>query len=468
MRLDEHGRWVSDDGAYVWDEAAQTWQSVSTAPPVGPAVAPSWSGTSAPSAPSAHSGAPTAGGSAGAPGAASGTDTSRAGVSGSGPVEATATGALPAYGSATQFGRWSLTGEHALTTEQPQTGGQPRPGDQTRMGEQPRTAGPMAPGGLAAAGGLATTGGLGMPTGPGAPGGLGASGGPAGSGRGTDAAGGPGASAGPGAVGGLGATGTPGTAGASGTTGGLSPTGGLGVAGGPLGDIGSTGPVGWGGNRPAGPWNADSEQTGEIRRVGGAATHTGATPLRAAGVAHWDDELDDDLDDDSHLPPGRDEEEGRSGWAPSRGRADGRVPGGTPPARPGAVGPDAGIGGRLSALTRQARQRPIVLIVATVALVCLGLALVGYLALGGGDSGTGQTAGATTSGHAQYDKDVRNAYLGSCLDVSNGNESYCTCTLDKLEATYTQEEYRRFSASVQSESSQRIVREIYAACRDKR
>ncbi|MCM3923229.1 hypothetical protein ND748_16365, partial [Frankia sp. AiPs1] len=40
MRLDEHGRWVSDDGAYLWDEAAQTWQPSSAVPPTSSSGGP--------------------------------------------------------------------------------------------------------------------------------------------------------------------------------------------------------------------------------------------------------------------------------------------------------------------------------------------------------------------------------------------------------------------------------------------
>ncbi|MCM3885182.1 hypothetical protein, partial [Frankia sp. R82] len=338
-----------------------------------------------------------------------GTGAAGPGTPGLGLAGAAGTGVLPAYGSAAQFGHWALTGEQTLTGAQTPADEQHRAGEQTPIGEQPWTAGPKAPGGLASTGGLGTT------AGPVAPGGLGA-------------------------------------------------------AGGLSSDAGSTGPVGRADPRGPGPWNTDSEQTGEIRRPidqtgeirrpGSTAMHTGATPLRSAGVAHWDDELDDEFDP---APHGQDDTGGRSGWAPSRGRLDPRAPQVT---RGGAAA--TGLPARVSAAVREARRRPVVLIVATVVLVFLGLGAVGYLALSGGDSAGGPSTGATAAGHGQYDKDVRNAYLGSCLDVSNGNESYCTCTLDKLEATYTQEEYRRFSASVQSESSQRIVREIYAACRDKR
>src|SRR5215468_9780296 len=62
MRLDEHGRWVSDDGAYIWDEPAQVWQPVASLPQVtGPLQAAS------------SAGAPTAGWpeAASSPGAAS-------------------------------------------------------------------------------------------------------------------------------------------------------------------------------------------------------------------------------------------------------------------------------------------------------------------------------------------------------------------------------------------------------------
>ncbi|MCM3926123.1 hypothetical protein ND748_31200, partial [Frankia sp. AiPs1] len=127
-----------------------------------------------------------------------------------------------------------------------------------------------------------------------------------------------------------------------------------------------------------------------------------------------------------------------------------------------------GLAGRVGGFLRQARERPPLLIAAIVVLVCVGLGVAGFLAFGGGGSDGGSAVGAAAAGKGHYTKTVREAYLSSCLDVSNGNEGYCTCTLDKLEATYTEEEYKRFNASVQSESSRRIVREMYAACRDKR
>jgi hypothetical protein len=203
--------------------------------------------------------------------------------------------------------------------------------------------------------------------------------------------------------------------------------------------------------------DGDGESTGEIRRATGPMG-AGAPPARVAGVAHWDDDLDDEMDGDA--APGLDDEDDdgpvEPGWAPSGGRVPERG------SRPAAGG--GGFGG----LLRGVRDRPPVLIGAIVVLVCVGLGIAGFLALGGGGSDGGSPSGASAAGRGVYDKSVRDAYLSSCLDVSNGNEGYCTCTLDKLEATYTQEEYQRFSANVQSASSQRIVREIYAACRDKR
>ncbi|ABW16107.1 serine/threonine protein kinase [Parafrankia sp. EAN1pec] len=65
-----------------------------------------------------------------------------------------------------------------------------------------------------------------------------------------------------------------------------------------------------------------------------------------------------------------------------------------------------------------------------------------------------------------YDETIRSNYLDACLGVSDGNQPYCTCTLEKLEANYTQEEYLQYNANVDSPESQQVTRTIYNACRD--
>ncbi|MBE3203004.1 hypothetical protein [Parafrankia sp. CH37] len=134
---------------------------------------------------------------------------------------------------------------------------------------------------------------------------------------------------------------------------------------------------------------------------------------------------------------------------------DGAAAGGVDPA-PGL----AGLTGRIAAMLR----RPTAIAIATAVVLVVALGVAGFVVLGGGDDkSTTATGSAVPEG--RYDATVRQTYIDACLGVSNGNERYCTCTLQKLEDKYSQEQYLAFSRDVESEDSQRIVREVYTACR---
>ncbi|WP_462185730.1 MULTISPECIES: hypothetical protein [unclassified Frankia] len=389
MRLDEHGRWVSDDGAYVWDEAAQTWQPSSAAPPAGPSALARFGnhpgGPAFGAGPVGEPGSGRAGSDVGAQGGSFGGRPGAAGSSpDSGPSAVEAAPAPPSWGGALTDSPRPLSGPVATPSAPDTQGLAPYgpTGQRGRWGEP--AADVIAPRGPSEWGDL---------TGPARR---------AGAADPVDPVAAPAAPA------------------AAQTT--------------------------WG----------DGGSTGEIRRVGGmAATYAPSTGGAADGTPRWDGDPDGGPE-----PYAGSFDEHDSGWAPSG-----------PTSRRGATARRAEAGGlpaRVTALVQHVRDRPPLLIGAAVVLVCLGLGVIGFLALGGGGSGSGTAAGPAAVGKGRYSPEVRRAYLSSCLDVSNGNEGYCTCTLEKLEADYTQEEYQRFSDNVQSESSERIVREIYAACRDKR
>ncbi|WP_261561463.1 hypothetical protein [Frankia tisae] len=468
MRLDEHGRWVSDDGAYLWDEAAQTWQPSSAMP------AASSDGDTARAQTADTADAVSPGGEARTGGL------SRAATAGPAAHPGPGGGSEPdgqpgGGGGAAAPARSAAFGPPAVVRHEIRPGTS-RPGGSVAA-DPPAGVDPPAVRGLIGDAGPA--GGAGPAVGANPAGRLG-------TGGGGDPAAGAGAATGElasyGGTGQFGRWASAGTAPgadardqsaplrgtaptmATGVT--LAGTGGAGTGG------AGTGGAGTGGAGTAGPAGAvpggqdDVDSTGEIRRVSATAGGS-APPARAAGVADWEDDFDDGSDRYDEPSRGRWPSLGRglgdgpeSGWAPSGPRGSASAVDG--PARVG------GTAGRVGGLLRQARERPPLLIAAIVVLVCVGLGVAGFLALGGGGSDGGSAVGAAAAGKGHYAKAVREAYLGSCLDVSNGNEGYCTCTLDKLEATYTEEEYKRFSASVQSESSRRIVREMYAACRDKR
>jgi hypothetical protein len=110
------------------------------------------------------------------------------------------------------------------------------------------------------------------------------------------------------------------------------------------------------------------------------------------------------------------------------------------------------------------RRRILIAAVLAVLLVGVGLAVV----LLRGSDRDGAPAETTAAGGGRYSATVRTNYMKDCLAESNGNQSYCNCTLQKLEAGYSQEEYLRFNADVRSDRSQQIIREIFTACRNLR
>jgi hypothetical protein len=110
------------------------------------------------------------------------------------------------------------------------------------------------------------------------------------------------------------------------------------------------------------------------------------------------------------------------------------------------------------------RRRILIAAVMAVLLVGVGLAVV----LLRGSDGDGAPAETTAARGGRYNAAVRTNYMRDCLAESNGNQSYCNCTLQKLEAGYSQEEYLRFNADVRSDRSQQIIREIFTACRNLR
>ncbi|WP_007520528.1 hypothetical protein, partial [Pseudofrankia saprophytica] len=143
------------------------------------------------------------------------------------------------------------------------------------------------------------------------------------------------------------------------------------------------------------------------------------------GSAHDEDVLDDDDDDDED---------------------DGRENGG-------------GLVGRL----RTGRGR--VLVFGAAALVVVLVAVILLLKATGDDGGSpAATGGSSTTAGRQYDASVRKTYLDTCVGGNNGMTNYCNCTLTKLEAGYSQDEFLRLNADVESAAAQRVIKEIRQAC----
>jgi hypothetical protein len=107
-------------------------------------------------------------------------------------------------------------------------------------------------------------------------------------------------------------------------------------------------------------------------------------------------------------------------------------------------------------------------ILAGLSLAVLALLVVGaFLVLGGGEEDHGGTAApaSTSTRGGRYDEKVRRVFLDECVRVSEGAAAYCTCTLEKLEAGYSQGEYLEFSDNVGDAKSQQIIRKISESCR---
>jgi hypothetical protein len=104
------------------------------------------------------------------------------------------------------------------------------------------------------------------------------------------------------------------------------------------------------------------------------------------------------------------------------------------------------------------------------ALLCLGLVavmLLGFLTfvLIGGDDSSQQAAPGADSG--RYDAEFRQSYLDTCIQASNNAAAadFCSCTLAKFEADYTQDEFVRLSSDSDGTESLQAVREVTESCR---
>lgn len=98
-----------------------------------------------------------------------------------------------------------------------------------------------------------------------------------------------------------------------------------------------------------------------------------------------------------------------------------------------------------------------------IAVMLLGF--VTFLVVGGG-GGEAQGEGSTPpAASGRYNPEVRRLFLEECIRASQGATAYCACTLEKLEAAYSQAEYIQFSDNVDDTKSKRIIREISQSCR---
>ncbi|WP_045877321.1 hypothetical protein [Pseudofrankia sp. DC12] len=532
MRLDEHGRWVSDDGTYVWHESAQAWQPTTSRPGGGTMAA-------GPTGPAAARGGSTgeygvgAGGTAHLPAQA---DIGGYGLSDTGQqaYDEPRTGSFPLFDSDPRAGRdreasWSpATGPYP---QPPATGsGQADYGPDPATGANPWDTGAHWPTGATPTRGAADRGqaspgasapGTGQsrswsardplgtgpydrpdPLGTGPynrvdP--LGAAGStrggydradplsgpfnradPLGTGSWTRSETGPSQSRGP-------ATGPAQSRAGSGGTG---PNGARGGAPGGL-DRGPRTAM----NRPTTPV-AGVDATGPLptdtaarRGNGRFSTASFTKPGSGTGPrgARYADDLDPDLDD-LRVDDDQDRDDGAEyagRLAAGRGRPGGLARmGGADPGRPGrrgGLGPDDEDdedddldedderGGR----TRSARalvgevraSRGRMLAVGAALLVVVAVVLVLKTTGGKGSSSTGTTAGGTVTTGRQYDANIRKVYLDQCVAQSSGKQAYCNCTLRKLEAGYSQEDFLRINTDPTSATGQRVVREIRDACK---
>ncbi|AEH11182.1 MULTISPECIES: hypothetical protein [Protofrankia] len=393
MRIDEHGRWVSDDGSYVWDEAAQTWQ-LSAAYPTESTI----------------TGSDTGSGDAGVTG----------GTAIGGDAAVTTTGefapgylALDTSGWSVLDGTLSPGAAHLESGPGPVRDGTPQ-STQTVV-DLPQPGGLdswLLPGDDISSQGadiLANTGGLDIaaahgaawqsyPLGPADPG--------------------------TGPVTAVGTVVAPST-----------------------GEIAPSGASVRGLSEPFGV--VDVIALGPARDGALPGTDTGAIALgshpRASTGAH------------------RQHRKRRAGGRASTPRPEADGDSAVP-------GPDRPLTRRLSSVA--ALPRRVLIAAAVVVLLLVGVG--GYLALGGddGDAVTnapvntveGASPDTVAARPAQYSEALRADYLRECMQVSHGLQAYCTCTLEKLEANYPQDQYEQFNKSVNSPETTRIVQEISDQC----
>ncbi|SBW28534.1 hypothetical protein FDG2_5732 [Candidatus Protofrankia californiensis] len=130
--------------------------------------------------------------------------------------------------------------------------------------------------------------------------------------------------------------------------------------------------------------------------------------------------------------------------------------------------------GRMARVLSSVTVLPRRVLIGTAAVLMLLVGVGGYLIFGGGggdvavgapvEATAGPSTGAVTGGPLRYSEPLRTAYLQECMQVSNGLRAYCTCTLEKLEAGYPQDQYEALNKNVNSPETTRIIREISDQC----
>jgi hypothetical protein len=106
--------------------------------------------------------------------------------------------------------------------------------------------------------------------------------------------------------------------------------------------------------------------------------------------------------------------------------------------------------------------RPVLVGIGLVVVMLLGFTT--FIVVGGGGEKGGTPRPSAAAG-GRYAPQVRQLFLDECTRASQGDANYCACTLEKLEATYSQAEYIKFSNNVDDAESKRIIREVSQSCR---
>ncbi len=402
MRIDEHGRWVSDDGAYVWDEAAQAWQ---------------------PSAPR-----PT--GSAGSTAAPATADPATDGIV----VESTgafsllslprSTAALPVADDL------SVAGVDWPRSIHDDTGGPGvGPGIQPAVGGEPASPGGWdRPDGTLLGADLLGTDLLGTDL------------------IGTDLIG----------------TGVPAAGRASGDPAPVSDP----IAGAWLAGAVGEGDIPAGSGDLAGADVLGGRVPGAEKMSPGLSQH--AQDDRVASAPGWDPA---ERDRGDRVPAAALEAGARSRAGSSGARTHGRRRRATASARATRSGPLTGpADGETRGFPRGISPLPRSALIGGAAVLALLLGFGGWLLFGhaGGHTvshGPAKVAASVSAGYPrQYSGPVRTAYLDECVQVSGGLRAYCACTLEKLEATYPEDQYVAFNNNVNSSDSTKVVREIADQC----
>ncbi|WP_322766194.1 hypothetical protein [Frankia sp. Cr1] len=424
MRIDEHGRWVSDDGAYVWDEAAQTWQ------PSAPHPTGSAGFTAAVDAASPA----TDGIAVESTGGFSVVSLHHDPATPRDPTASSVADDLPMAGTAwpqsVQVGRWDA-------------------------GSWPGA--DVAAGGQADAGGRAPLGGDGQ--------------------IGTDlsVAGVPDSDTGSWDI-----ARTPDPVVGAWLAGG---TGGVDILSNSDARAGADMPtdLGPGGQQPGGQQPGGQQPGGQQpggQQPGGqqpGGQEMAWSPVRfglddqVAAAPGWEPA---ERDRDEHpAADGVGDVGPRSRIPPAGARAQGRRRRSSARARPTRFNPPSGeADGNAGRLPPGVTSLPRPALFTGAAVLALLLGLGGWLVFGRDGTNTAikvpvkVTASPSVGSPRRYSEPVRAAYLDECVQVSGGLRTYCTCTLEKLEATYPEDRYLAFNNNVNSADSTRVVREIADQC----